>query len=85
MRKILLLLIFLFPIIGYSGGNLQLNGVLRNFNSQTIEVEDTGKVYTIIRKKLTGPQTAKLVNLKSGAEMNLSVPFDALTQVRKKN
>lgn len=83
--KIILLLISFFPITSFSGGNLQLNGVLRNFNSQTIEVEDTGKIYTIIRKKLTGPQTAKLVNLKSGTPMNLSVPFDALTQVRKKN
>ena len=81
--KIILIMIFVFPISSYSGGNLQLNGVLRNFDTQTIEVEDTKKIYSIARKKLTGLQTAKLINLKSGAQLKLSVPFDAVTQIRK--
>ena len=72
------------PLISFAGGTMQISGSVRNFDTERIEIEDHTRIYSIFRKKITGPQTAGFKMLRSGANLKLTVSFDAISDIRLK-
>jgi hypothetical protein len=77
-------LITLLSFSVFAGGSLNMTAKIRNFSPQTIEIEDAKKIYSIQRDKLGPEQNKKIDQAKAGADINLQIPFDAMTAVRLK-
>jgi len=81
-------LITIIPIIAlncFAGGTMDFSGKLRNFDKDRVDVEDNFKIYTLDRKKLGLQQDKKIAKIKSGEDLNLVIPFDAVLNVKKVN
>lgn len=76
-----LLLISLFSLSVHASGSIQIKGTLRSFTKDTIELNDGMKIYTINRKALGGQIPEK--GIKSGDKLALTIPFEAITSVKK--
>jgi hypothetical protein len=79
MKKMIFSLIILSSLRTFAGGNLQLNGTVRNFDTKTVDIDDGKKIYSIDRTKLM-----QKVQMKAGAKVQLFVSLDAIEKVRKK-
>ena len=84
MKNLFILFSIIISVKAFAGGSMQISGVVRNFNSEKIEIEDDKKIYSIVRIKIIGSQKATIQKLRSGLKLNLTIPFDALTEVRLK-
>jgi hypothetical protein len=82
--SILSLLLLALQSLAVAGGSLNMSGKLRSFNSQTIDIEDARKIYSIQRDKLGPDQNKKINQAKAGSEINLQIPFEAMTNVQLK-
>lgn len=83
-RALISFCIFLAPLFSLGSGVLQLTGRLRNFDTTSIEVEDRKKIYRIEKDKLSPGQIDELKKKKAGADLQLAVPFDAISEVKLK-
>lgn len=75
-----LFLIAAFSMGVYASGTIQIDGTLRSFTKDTIELNDGTKIYTIDRKALGAQIPAK--GLKAGDKLALNIPMSAITSVK---
>lgn len=82
MKKFIAFCILGLSVAAQAGGSFNFSGKLRNFDANTIDVQDEKKIYTIERKALGSIQNDKIAKLKSGEKLYLEVPFDAVQKVK---
>ncbi len=66
----------------FASGSFTLEGQVRGFSPESVELFDGQNVFVIERKKLGSAETHKLKLLKSGQKIQLQVPFEAVAAVR---
>lgn len=67
------------PLV-FAAGTITLEGKVRNFSKDTIELSDGRKIFVIDRRKMgTIPSAGQL---KSGQKLTLHVPFTAINKVK---
>jgi hypothetical protein len=78
---------YLWPLLFstqlFASGVITLDGTVKKFNPDTIELSDGNKIYTLDRKKMAASDQLK--NLKSGQHLVLQVPFTAITALKHSN
>ncbi len=80
-----LLFACLFVSVVFASGNFKLVGKVRNFSSESVDIEDAKKIYTINRKKIGADQDKQIAAAKVGTELKLQVPFVAVDDVKLKS
>lgn len=74
MKRTQLFALLLFSSLAWAAGTFTLEGELKAFTPEKIEVSDGHKVFVINRKKISvDPKTLKI-----GQKMHLQVPFEAV-------
>lgn len=68
----------LFVSSAFAGGSIQLKGKVRSFDKQMLEVADNHYIYKVDRRFI-----ASVSNPKSGQDIEMMVPFNAITDVKK--
>jgi alpha-acetolactate decarboxylase len=61
-----------------ASGTMLLEGTVRSFTAEMIELTDGQKVYKLDRKKIMQP----IKKIKAGDKLALNVPFEAITGVK---
>lgn len=84
MKKIFFVLLVSLNFASYASGTIQITGHLRSYDATSIEVEDGPKIYKILKSKFPQTKVKELSNLKIDDKVTLTVPFDAVDDVRTK-
>lgn len=79
MKTFLAILITLSCAV-FAAGTMKLEGTVHGFTAETLDLNDGHKIYTLERSKI--PQQDLIKKLKSGTKLALSVPFDAIKDVK---
>jgi hypothetical protein len=80
MKK-LILLFFVFSAYSYfvfAAGTIQLEGSIVSISTEKIELNDGNHIYLLLKNKLENNAHLNLANLKTGQNLNLILPFDAI-------
>lgn len=71
-----------FSLMAQAAGTFELEGKVKSFTPEVIQINDGHHVYAIVRKKLSADYSAILKTLKSGQSIKLHVPFDAVESAK---
>lgn len=80
MKSFILLSCVFFSAFASAGGSIQLKGKIRSFDKQVLELADANYIYKLDRRAIASVQ-----NPKSGQNIEVTVPFNAIKDVKKSN
>ena len=78
MKLFILLGFAFFSVLASAGGSIQLKGKVRSFDKQMLELADANYIYKLDRRSIASVQ-----NPKSGQDLEVMVPFNAIKDVKK--
>ncbi len=62
---------------------MTLEGSVKGFSPDYVQIFDGHDVYTLSKKKLNAAELAKLKQIKVGTKVTLQTPFEAVESVKK--
>ena len=72
----------IFSHLVFAAGTFNINGKIRNFNQETVDISDGKKIYSISRKKLSESQNLMIKKTKENQEIFLTISFESLKNVK---
>jgi hypothetical protein len=79
-RPIIGTLVFIYSLIIFASGTMQLEGKIVSLSKEKIEIDDSYHIYLINRNKLANNKN--LNNAKVGDSLLLTLSFDAIEQTK---
>lgn len=83
MKKLLLWIVLLFlPFWADAAGTIALQGVVKSFSSESIEISDGSHIYSLKKSALPSVDLERAKMAKSGQQLELTVPFSAIISTK---
>jgi hypothetical protein len=78
MKTFLIISTFLFLSYSFASGTISLEGKVRGFSKETLDISDGHHIYIILKDKLAESQQKQFAHVKTGETVKLQVSFDAI-------
>ncbi len=76
------IIFLLMPYLSLAAGSIKLDGKVRSFSKENIEISDYSNIYIIDKKRLSKQQLKSIEAVKVGNNTKLMISFDAIVDVR---
>jgi hypothetical protein len=74
--------VFSISAVVHAAGTMTLDGKVKSFSPETVEISDGSQVFSIQKSKLGPTELLKVKNAKAGTVVRVQVPFTAVLSAK---